>query len=74
MQMKQNLILAIVTAAVFSLGLWAAQATSQKNMNDWSYSKVKRMMSNPKTAKEVGMMARKNGVMLMGACLWAGRP
>jgi hypothetical protein len=41
MQMKRNLILAVVTAAAFSLGLLAAQTASQKNMNDWSYSKVK---------------------------------
>jgi hypothetical protein len=41
MQMKRNLILAVVTAAAFSLGFLAAQTTSQKNMNDCSYSKVK---------------------------------
>jgi len=74
MQMKRNLILAVVTAAAFSLGLLAAQATSQKNMNDWSYSKVKKMMSNPQTAKKVGMMAKKNGVMLMGGMSMGGRP
>lgn len=74
MQMKRNLILAVVIAAAASLGLLAAQASNQKNMNDWSYSKVQKMMSNPQTAKKVGMMARKNGVMLMGGMSMGGTP
>jgi hypothetical protein len=74
MQMMRNLILAIVAATFFSLGLLATQATSQKDMNDWSYSKVKKLMSNPQTAKKTGMMAKKNGVMLMGGMSMGGTP
>jgi hypothetical protein len=73
MHIKRNLVLAIL-ASVASLGLMAAQGTHQKDMNGWSYSKVKRAMSNPQTAKETAMMAKRNGVMLMGGMSMGGTP
>ncbi len=66
MHTRRILILAILVAAATSLGLLASQGSNSKDMNDWSYSKVKKLMSNPQTAKETAMMAKKNGVMLMG--------
>jgi hypothetical protein len=74
MHVKRNFILVIVAAMTLSVGLWAAQATNGKDMNDWSYSKVKQMMSNPRTAKKAAMMAKKNGVMLMGGMSMGGTP
>jgi hypothetical protein len=74
MHIKRNLFLAVLIAAAVPLGLLAAQGTNQKDMNSWPYSKVKQMMSNPQTAKKVGMMAKKNGVMLMGGMSMGGVP
>ena len=74
MHKKRNAVLAVVFAAAVAVGLMAAQGTNQKNMNDWSYSKVKRLMSNPRTAKEVGMEAKKNHVLLMGGDSMGGTP
>jgi len=42
-------------------------------MNDWSYSKVKKMMSNPQSAKKVAMEAKKNHVLLMGGWSMGGK-
>jgi hypothetical protein len=47
---------------------------NQKDMNDWSYAKVKQMMSNPQTAKKATMMAKKDNVMLMGGMSMGGAP
>lgn len=74
MDLRRSIISAIVLAAAVSLGLLAAQNTNGKNMNDWSYSKVKEMMSHPQTAKRVMMEAKKNDVMLMGGVSMGGTP
>jgi hypothetical protein len=50
MRMKRNLILVVMIAEAIPLGLLATQATNQKDMNSWPYSKVKQAMSNPQTA------------------------
>jgi hypothetical protein len=74
MHVKRNSILATVVAITVAVGLWAAQNMNQKDMNNWSYSKVKKTMSNPQTAKKVAMMAKKNKVMLMGGVSMGGTP
>lgn len=74
MNRKRSLITAVVAVLAVSLGLLAAQSMNQKDMNDWSYSKVKHMMSNPKTAKEVIAMAKKNNVLLMAGWSMGGTP
>ena len=71
MHINRNLVLAVIVSAA-SIGLMSAQSTNQKDMNSWSYSKVKQLMSNPKTAKETAMMAKKNHVMLMGGMSMGG--
>jgi hypothetical protein len=73
MHFKRNLILAVMIAAAIPLGLLAAQGMNQKDMNSWPYSKVRQMMSNPQTAKKVGMMAKRNGVMLIGGMSMGGK-
>lgn len=74
MHVKRGLILGLGFAMAAAVGLWAAQGTHSQNMNDWSYAKVKQMMSNPQTAKEGTMMAKKNHVLLMGGRSMGGTP
>lgn len=74
MRIKRGLVFGAVFALAITAGLWAAQGTNHQNMNDWSYSKVKQMMSNPQTAKKVMMMAKRNHVMLMGGMSMGGTP
>lgn len=74
MHVRQKFLFAVVAAIVASVGLMAAQNMNKKDMNDWSYSEVKEMMSNPQTAKKVMMMAKKNHVLLMGGWSMGGTP
>lgn len=74
MRIKRGLVLGLALTMGISVGLWAAQGTNHTNMNDWSYAKVKKMMSNPQTARQVKMMAKKNNVMLMGGMPMGGTP
>jgi len=74
MHVKRGLILGAVFAVAIAVGLWAAQDTNHQDMNNWSYAKIKQMMSNPQTAKKVMMMAKKNHVMLMGGMSMSGTP
>lgn len=71
---KRSFLLLSAVAIAVTAGLWAAQSMKHQDMNDWSYSKVKQMMSSPRTAKEVAMMAKKQKVMLMGGMSMGGRP
>lgn len=73
MHIKRNAVLALVFAAAVAVGLMAAQGSNSKDMNNWSYAKVKRLMSNPQTAKKVGMEAKKNHVLLMGGWSMGGK-
>jgi hypothetical protein len=71
---KRSFLILSVAAVAVTAGLWAAQGTSQKDMDDWPYSKVQQMMSHPQTAKKAMMMAKKNHVMLMGGMSMGGHP
>lgn len=74
MHAKRGLILGVVFAMAVTMGLSATKSTKNQDMNDWSYAKVKKLMSNPKTAKKVMMMAKKNNVVLMGGWGMGGTP
>lgn len=74
MHIKRGLSLGLMLMLGIAVGLWAAQGMNHKNMNDWSYAKVKQLMSNPQTARKVAMMAKKNHVVLMGGMSMGGTP
>lgn len=74
MYIRRALIIGAVFAMTVAVGLSATQATKNQNMNDWSYAKVQKLMSNPKTAKKVIMMAKKNHVLLMAGWGMGGTP
>lgn len=71
---KRTLLILGIAALAVTAGLWAAQGTKHQDMNDWSYAKVKQLMSNPHTAKQTAMMAKKSHVMLMGGVSMGGSP
>lgn len=63
---RRSFLILSVAALAVTAGLWAAQGANHRDMNGWSYSQVRQMMSQPQTAKKVMMLAKKNHVMLMG--------
>lgn len=70
---RTYMILGVVAMALAS-GLWATQSVKSQDMNNWPYAKVKRLMSNPHSAKRVVKMAKKNGVLLMAGWSMGGTP
>jgi hypothetical protein len=72
MQFQRGFFLGVVLALAVAAGLWAEQGSSHQDMNDWSYSKVKQMLSNPQSAKKTMMMVKENHVMLMGGMPMGG--
>jgi hypothetical protein len=73
MRVKRSYVFGAVLTLAVAAGLWAAQSSEHQNMNDWSYSKVKQMMSNPQSAKKTVAMAKANNVMLMGGMFMGGK-
>lgn len=79
MHLKRELLTLTILAMAAVLGLWATtrvngQEMGQKDMNNWSYSHVKKALANPQTAKQTAGMAKKNHVMLMGGMSMGGSP
>jgi hypothetical protein len=72
MQFGRGFFVGAILAMAVTVGLWAGQSSGSQNMNDWSYSKVKQMLSNPQSAKKTMKMAKKNNVMLMGGMPMGG--
>lgn len=72
--MLKKAAIVLVTLALAMTVAWSAQSRSGKtDMNDWSFTKVKQMFSNPQSAAQLKQMAKASGTMLMGGKPMNGR-